>query len=273
MLPSARPARRAPASLSAGPAGSRAGTELLVRGRFRGTGRRPLPEILTKPCAVPAPALSSERCLISANAAARVTPLRPPPAGTTRPPQPALPPRSGGRGPRGTAGGEVRARRTIPPVQKLQYPAGRGEAALGCPRLASAESGAAAAGEAGGTIGRPRTASLGSQGAKGRWAFARFASPLAGRAGVGDKPGAGLALQGCAPCRERAWSGGERRSRPAGREHARRRPPAGTGPPSGRAGCTMSAASSPAGPTASMPEMLVSRTGRTWDSSGRSCAR
>lgn len=107
---------------------------------------------------------------------------------------------------------------------------------------------------------------LGLQGAKGRWAFARFASLLAGRAGVGDKPG-------CTPCRERAWSGAERRSRPAGREHARRRPPAGTGAPSGRAGCTMSAASSAAGHTASMPGMLVSPTGRTWGSSGRSCAR
>lgn len=145
MFPSARPARRAADSFSAGWAGSPAGAELLARGRLRGPGRRPLPAILTEPCAATAPARSSQRCLISANAAAlpsgRVAPLgRHPRAPRGRLSRPSPPGRGGGRwspgGPRDSAPGKNYSTRRA-----------AGEAAQGCPRLASAETGAAAAGE------------------------------------------------------------------------------------------------------------------------------
>lgn len=218
-----------------------------MRGRLRGTARRPLPAILTKPCAAPAPARSRERCLISTKAAALPCGGWPRFARPARAPRGRLgrpgPPSSGGGAPRGAAGGEVRARRAIPLAEKLQYPAGRGARRRAVPARRLRKPALRRPRKARGTVGRPRFASLGSQGARGRSGLfpLRFSSRRAGRGfeinpararrreaarPAQSEPGAGEKGQP-APRAQNMPAGGRRRGqgRPPGVRRAQRLPP------------------------------------------------
>lgn len=136
MLLSARPARRAPASLSAGSAGSPAGAELPVRGRFRGTAARDAHQALRSACS----ALSSERCLTGEGAPTPPATRGHPGAASAGPPAQHRRSRSAGHGGRWSPGAprdSAGAKTTVPGGQRgggagLSPPGVCGKRRCGC---------------------------------------------------------------------------------------------------------------------------------------------